>query len=76
MPCIRKHLPGGDLTVAQYCGRIGLDADEDVLEALAVAYWLDRAAYILETHRQRRTEPRWLERNVEDVLAGLPKGLA
>ena len=80
-PSLVRHLfpwarAGGDLTVAQYCGRIGLDAGEAVLEALAVAYWLDRAAYILETHRHRRTEPRWLERNVADVLAGLPEGLA
>ena len=80
-PSLVRHLfpwarAGGDLTVAQYCSRIRFEADGPVLEALAVAYWLDRAAYILETHRQRRTEKRWLERNVEHVLASLPEGLA
>jgi aminoglycoside phosphotransferase (APT) family kinase protein len=80
-PSLVRHLfpwarSGGDLTVAQYCSRISFEADGPVLEALAVAYWLDRAAYILETHRQRRTEQRWLERNVDHVLAALPKRLA
>jgi aminoglycoside phosphotransferase (APT) family kinase protein len=80
-PSLVQHLfsgtwSDGDLTVAEYCGRIGLDADARLLQALAVAYWLDRAAYILRTHRQRRTERRWLEPNVHHVLASLPEGLA
>jgi aminoglycoside phosphotransferase (APT) family kinase protein len=80
-PSLARHLfpamrSGGDDTVREYCGRIGLEADPYLLEALAVAYWLDRAAYILETHRQRRTEARWLERNVDYVLASLPERLA
>ena len=59
---------GGGATVREYCTRVGVEPDGRLLEALAVAYWLDRAAYILQTHRQRRTEARWLARNVDEVL--------
>jgi hypothetical protein len=51
-----------------YCSRIGLELRPGLFENLAVAYWLDRVAYTLRTHRQRRTEPRWLARNVDHVL--------
>ena len=59
---------GGDEVVRGYCSRIGFELRPGMLESLAVAYWLDRVAYTLRTHRQRRTEPRWLARNVDDVL--------
>lgn len=68
----RRLLPwarsGGDDVVREYSGRIGLDADPRLLEPLAIAYWLDRVAYTLRTHRQRRVEARWLARNVDLVV--------
>lgn len=72
-PTIARHLlpwarSGGDDVARDYCDRIGLDADPRLLEPLAIAYWLDRVAYILRTHRQRRAEPRWLARNVDLVV--------
>jgi hypothetical protein len=72
-PSLVRHLfpwakSGGDEVARKYCSRIGLEPEPGVLEALAVAYWLDRVAYTLRTHRQRRTEPRWLARNVDHVL--------
>jgi hypothetical protein len=72
-PSLVRHLfpwaqSGGDEVARTYCSRIGLEPEPGLLETLAVAYWLDRVAYTLRTHRQRRTEPRWLVRNVDNVL--------
>ena len=72
-PSLVRHLfpwarSGGDEVAREYCSRIGLEPGPDALENLAVAYWLDRVAYTLRTHLQRRTEPRWLARNVDFVL--------
>jgi hypothetical protein len=72
-PSLVRHLfpwaqSGGDEVARTYCSRIGLEPEPGLLETLAVAYWLDRVAYTLRTHRQRRTEPRWLARNVDNVL--------
>ena len=72
-PSLVRHLfpwaqSGGDEVARTYCSRIGLELRPGLFESLAVAYWLDRAAYTLRTHRQRRTEPRWLARNVDHVL--------
>ncbi len=72
-PSLVRHLfpwaqSGGDEAARTYCSRIGLELRPGLLENLAVAYWLDRVAYTLRTHRQRRTEPRWLARNVDHVL--------
>jgi aminoglycoside phosphotransferase (APT) family kinase protein len=79
-PSLVRHLfpsarAGASATVQEYCARVGVAPDGSLLEALAVAYWLDRAAYILRTHRQRRAEPRWLESNIDHVLESL-RGLA
>jgi aminoglycoside phosphotransferase (APT) family kinase protein len=72
-PSLVRHLvpwaqSGGDDVARTYCSRIGLELRPGLLENLAAAYWLDRTAYTLRTHRQRRTEPRWLARNVDHVL--------
>ncbi len=72
-PSLVRHLfpwaqTGGDEMARTYCSRIGLELEPGLLENLAVAYWLDRVAYTMRTHRQRRTEPRWLARNVDHVL--------
>jgi aminoglycoside phosphotransferase (APT) family kinase protein len=78
-PSLVEHLfrsvrAGGDAAVREYCTRIGVDPGAGLLDALAAAYWLDRVAYILRTHRQRRTEPRWLARNVDHVLHSIQSG--
>jgi peptidoglycan/xylan/chitin deacetylase (PgdA/CDA1 family) len=62
---------GGDPLTRDYCGRVGIDHEPRVLEALVLRYWLDRLAYQLRTHEQRRSQPRWLERNVSSVLDAL-----
>jgi aminoglycoside phosphotransferase (APT) family kinase protein len=72
-PSLVRHLfpwarSGGDDVAHAYSSRIGLELGPGLLESLAIAYWLDRVAYTLRTHRQRRTEPRWLARNVDHVL--------
>jgi aminoglycoside phosphotransferase (APT) family kinase protein len=65
LPSVRA---GGDSAVRRYCVEVGLDRDSRLLEALGVAYWLEYVAYQLRTHASRRTEPRWIEGNVERVL--------
>ncbi len=72
-PSLVRHLfpwaqSGGDEVARTYSSRIGLEVTPGLLQSLAAAYWLDRTAYTLRTHRQRRTEPRWLARNVDHVL--------
>lgn len=59
---------GGDETVRRYGREIGIEADGRLLEALALAYWLDHTAYQLRTHHHRRSEPDWIEVNVEQVV--------
>jgi hypothetical protein len=75
-PSLVRHLfpwakSGGDELARAYCSRIGLELRPRLLEDLATAYWLDRVAYTLRTHRQRRTEPRWLARNLDHVVEAI-----
>lgn len=72
-PGVLRHLipwarSGGDEVARAYCARVGVPSDPRWLEAVVVAYWLDRVAYQLQTHVHRRSQPRWLERNVTLVL--------
>lgn len=60
-----------DPLTARYCSAAGFDPDSDTLEALVVAYWLDRLAYQLLTHRFRRSQQPWLVENVDHVLDAL-----
>jgi peptidoglycan/xylan/chitin deacetylase (PgdA/CDA1 family) len=62
---------GGDAVARRYCERVGADPRPATLEALVLAYWLDRVAYQLRTHAHRLSQRRWLERNIDDVLASL-----
>lgn len=62
---------GGDAAVRRYCREVGLEADPALIEALALAYWLGYVAYQLETHVQRRSQPEWIEGNVELPLAAM-----
>jgi hypothetical protein len=69
---VKRLLPwasaGGDEDTAAYAARIGLELDPGRLRALALYYWLDRAAYQLSTYPQRREQPAWLRGNVDGVL--------
>ena len=72
---VRRLLPwarsGGDDRAREYCRRIGVDPAPRVLEALVVAYWLERSAYQLEVHAHRREQPAWLAGNVDLVIRAL-----
>ena len=63
---------GGDAAARSYCAGIGLEPDGATLEALVLAYWLDRLAYQIGTHGFRRSQARWLRRSVDLVLETLP----
>jgi aminoglycoside phosphotransferase (APT) family kinase protein len=58
---------GGGEDVREYCSRLGLELTSRKLEALVVAYWLDRVAYELTAFRDRAT-PSWVDTNVTAVL--------
>jgi aminoglycoside phosphotransferase (APT) family kinase protein len=60
-----------DPDTARYCAAVGFEPDGDVLEALVAAYWLDRLAYQIQTHRFRQSQQRWLAKNVDHVLDAL-----
>lgn len=58
---------GGDPLVRRYCAELGIDPDPRLLEALVFAYWLEYVAYQLRTHLDRRSQPAWIDGNVELV---------
>ena len=58
---------GADERTRSYCGRLGFEPSPERLEALVIAYWLDRVGHELETYSDRR-DPEWLRSNVEPVL--------
>jgi aminoglycoside phosphotransferase (APT) family kinase protein len=60
-----------DPSTARYAAVAGFEPDPDTLEALVLAYWLDRLAYQIRTHRFRQSQERWLVRNVDHVLHAL-----
>jgi hypothetical protein len=65
---------GGDAVSRAYCDRLGLDIGPSQLEALSVAWWLERVARELEEYGDRVRRPEWLERNVALVLDALLAG--
>jgi aminoglycoside phosphotransferase (APT) family kinase protein len=75
---VRYLLPltraGGDDTIHSYAKRIGLVCGSDVLEGLALAYWLDYVDYQLRAHPHRAEQPRWLAANVHAVIQAIPSG--
>ena len=60
-----------DSETAAYAAGVGFDPDRGTLTALVAAYWLDRLAYQVRTHRFRRSQERWLVQNVDEVLDAL-----
>ena len=72
-PTLLEHLlpaarDGGGEHVRRYCRNVGLDPHPRLLEGLVLSYWLGYVAYQLRTHPARRSEPLWIERNVEGIL--------
>jgi hypothetical protein len=59
---------GGDELVRGFGRRLGLDPTPALLEALAIAYWLERLAYQISTYADRTERRVWLERNIDEVL--------
>ena len=62
---------GGDDVTRAYASRLGVTTETSLLEALVVAYWLDRIGHELESHSDRAQRPVWMHRNVEFVLQGI-----
>jgi hypothetical protein len=77
-PGLRLHrilLPlahAGDERVREYCRALDLPCEPAVLEALAIAYWLDRTARWLAPYDSRRHIPGWLAANVDAPTLQLP----
>ena len=69
---------GGDRLTRDYCHRLGIEVDPPALEALAVAYWLDRAAYPAAHLRRAAARPRLAggERRGRDSGAAAASNLA
>jgi hypothetical protein len=61
---------GGDAASAAYAEAIGIETSPELLEALAVAYWLRRAAFDARVYPSRVT-PRWRRRTLDPVVAAL-----
>ena len=59
---------GGDELTRGFSRRLGIEPTAALLEALAVAYWLERLAYQLSNLADRTERPVWVERNVDEVL--------
>jgi aminoglycoside phosphotransferase (APT) family kinase protein len=66
----------GDELTRGFCRRLGVQPTPALLEALAVAYWLERLGYQLSTYADRTERRVWLERNVDEVLRAIPERAA
>jgi aminoglycoside phosphotransferase (APT) family kinase protein len=62
---------GGDERLRTYCAAVDVPADARTLEALAVAYWLDRTARDLRPFADRSRRSAWLQSNLRVPLAAL-----
>jgi|GEM_PF-4238361 len=58
-----------DPSIARYCEATGTPGESEALQALAVAYWLDRASRELQPWWDRLQREGWIERNVREPLA-------
>ncbi|HVL96889.1 MAG TPA: aminoglycoside phosphotransferase family protein, partial [Solirubrobacteraceae bacterium] len=65
---VAHHLPwaraGGDAIVRSYCRKLGISLDAGRLEALVLAYWLDRVSFELRLFADRVERPVWMRNNV------------
>lgn len=64
---------GGDERIGALAARVGFAPDGELLERLALAYWLDFVARDLEKSADRRDRPDWLEPNVHRVARSLAR---
>jgi hypothetical protein len=62
---------GGDEWTRRYCRATGISSDPETLEALSVAWWLQRVAHDLRDCSDKLSKRRWLEENVAAPLAAL-----
>jgi aminoglycoside phosphotransferase (APT) family kinase protein len=62
---------GGDELSRAYFERLGLEVGPEGLEALVVAYWLERSARELDSYGDRARRPIWLLENIELVVPEL-----
>jgi hypothetical protein len=58
---------GGDEVTRAYCRKVGIDPDPHLLEALVLAFWIDRNALELELRPDTIT-PVWVNDNIAGVL--------
>jgi hypothetical protein len=63
---------GGDGVVHSYARKLGLDLGPARLEALVMAYWLDRISFELRLYSDRTRRPVWMRNNIGVVLEELP----
>jgi hypothetical protein len=63
---------GGDERLRAFCHRVGIEPSSELLEGLAIAYWLERYGSQLRTYADRAHRPAWLEENIVRVVAALP----
>lgn len=61
---------GGDDLAHRFASRVAIDLDPERLEALVFAYWLERLAVELLTHRSYGDQA-WLAGNLDPVLAAI-----
>jgi Phosphotransferase enzyme family len=73
LPAVRA---GGDDLTRSYCERTGVPAHPEVLEALAIAGWLQYVAQQLRVYADRGRRPRWVAGNLHRVLDALHPGAA
>lgn len=59
---------GGDAPMRTYCERLGLALSPVQLEAIAIAWWLERVARELQTYGDRVKRPIWIQENVTFVV--------
>jgi hypothetical protein len=75
---VGHHLPwaraGGSRVLHSYCGKLGLELDREQLEALVLAYWLDRVSFELRMFADRTKRPVWMRNNILSVLESVPAG--
>jgi aminoglycoside phosphotransferase (APT) family kinase protein len=65
---------GGDERLRAHCRATGVDPRPDVLEAIAVAYWLTRVARDVAVFADRSSRPDWLRLNVVEPARALAAG--
>jgi phosphotransferase family enzyme len=64
---------GGDRRTRDYCAAASVPVARGTLEALAIAYWLDRLARDLRPFIERATHAPWLDVNARAPLAELER---